>query len=441
MVNLFLRVVIVLFGLISLQQAAQAAPLDLVLTQGVSSALPIAIVPFSGQQDLRDDENLSNVITADLQNSGQFKPLSTQAMTQTPNDPANVDNNYWRSTGVDNVVVGQVKSVGGGKYQVSFALLDVFKGQANAGKSILLSKDFTVPKGELRAYAHHISDMIYEKLTGVRGVFSTKIAYVLVQRSSGAPAQYTLEIADADGYNPRAMLSSKQPIMSPAWSRDGTRISYVSFEKVTPQIFVQDVATASRRVISSFPGINGAPAWSPQDDRLALVLSKGGESPKIYVMNVSGGQLQQVTFGNSIDTEPNWSPDGQSLIFTSDRGGGPQIYQVNLKSGDTQRLTFHGSYNARASFSSDGKNIVMINRDRGMYNIALQNLQSGTVLLLTNSGYDASPSIAPNGRMVLYETDQQQGVLGMASTDGKVKLRLPAPNGSVQDPAWSPYLG
>jgi TolB protein len=418
-VKLLLRCVILFSTLFILQTSVQADPLDLVLTQGVSSALPIAIVPFTGQDNINADNNISSVITADLKNSGQFNVTEQ------------------RTAKVDDVVTGSVKALGGDKYQVNFSLTDITD-------AVLASNNFTVSGDQLRALGHHISDVIYQQLTGVRGIFSTKIAYVLVQRSVNAPAKFALEIADADGYNPRTMLTSNQPIMSPAWSHDGKKIAYVSFEKTMPQIFVQDVASGDRHAISNFPGVNGAPAWSPDDSQLALVLSKDGGNPQIYLLGVNGGLPQQMTHDNAINTEPSFSPDGKTLIFTSDRGGGPQIYQMNVAGGDIQRLTFKGGYNARASFAADGQNIVMINRQGSGYNIALQNLTAGTLLVLTHSGNDASPSFAPNGKMVLFETDfggnSGQGVLGMVSADGRVKLRLPAPNGSVQDPAWSPFL-
>ncbi len=444
--NLLLRLITFIFACFILQTPVNADPLDLVLTQGVSSALPIAIVPFSGQDDLSAPNNVVGVIMSDLKHSGQFKVSDPQSMTQTPHAAGDVNDVYWRKTAnVDNVVVGNVKDLGGDRYQVNFSLLDVVHAQQQSGNSVLASDSFTVSGSQLRALGHHISDVIYQQLTGVRGIFSTKIAYVLVQRGANAPAKFALEIADADGYNPRTMLTSNQPIMSPAWSHDGKKVAYVSFENTTPQIFVQEVASGARHAISNFPGVNGAPAWSVDDSQLALVLSKDGGNPQIYTMSSSGGSPQQMTHDNAINTEPNFSPDGKSLIFTSDRGGGPQIYQMSVNGGDIQRLTFKGGYNARASFSADGQNIIMINRQGSGYNIALQNLAAGTMLLLTHSGYDASPSFAPNGKMVLFETDfggnSGQGVLGMASVDGKVKLRLPAPNGSVQDPAWSPFLG
>lgn len=420
-------------------QSPAFAALDLELTQGVSNQLPIAVVPFAGQDDLQASNNISTVINNDLRNSGQFKVMDAQNMTQNPHKANDVNANYWRSANMDNVVVGEVKSVGSDRYQVNFALVNVIKGQADSNQT-LITKEFTVTSKELRGLAHHISDLIYQQLTGVKGVFSTRIAYVLVQRNPSAQSKYILQVADVDGYNAKPLLTSNQPIMSPAWAHDGKRIAYVSFENITPRIYIQNVVTGSRQAISDFPGINGAPAWSPDDRKLAIVLSKEG-SPKIYTMDLATHSLKQITQGNSIDTEPSFSPDGNSLLFTSDRGGGPQIYQVSVNGGDVKRLTFHGSYNARASFSADGQSIVMINREQGMYNIAVQDIQSNNVQVLTSSGYDASPSFAPNGRMVLYESNPgQHGILGMVSVDGRVKLQIPAQGGSVQDPAWSPFL-
>lgn len=434
-----LNLCLLLGGLsIALWQTQSYAALDLTVTQGVSSALPIAIVPFSGQSDLQAPNNLAGVVMADLQNSGQFKVMDPSTMQQTPHTAKEVNYSYWRNAGNDNVTVGNVDTSANSS-QVKFALLDVFKGQGQNGNQVLTQQSFNVPNSKLRALGHHISDIIYQQLTGLRGVFSTRIAYVLVQRMVGG-SRYILDVADADGYNPKPLLVSNQPIMSPSWAHDGKRLAYVSFEKVTPKIFIQDVSTGARHAVSAFPGINGAPAWSPDDSKLALVLSKNG-SPKIYIMDLGSQNLRQVTTGTSIDTEPSWSPDGKNILFTSDRGGGPQLYQLNLASGKVQRLTFNGDYNARGSYSADGQSIVMIHRINGDYNIAVQDLQSGSLQVITHDGWDTSPSFAPNGRFVLYESDAgHQGVLGIASTDGRITRRLSTQEGSVQDPVWSPFL-
>ncbi len=433
---------------LGIQLPANAA-LDLVLTQGVNGAMPIAIVPFAGQEntDPSQPNNIAAVINNDLQNSGRFQPLATSNMPSTPHTAAEVNYSDWQKIKIDDVVVGQAKDNGDGTYLVNFALLDVYKGQnsaqASSANNVLASQQFSVPASQLRRLAHHISDIVYQTLTGQRGIFSTKIAYVLVQRNPGLPPVYSLEIADADGYNPQSILRSSEPIMSPSWSHDGKQIAYVSFENHRPQIIISNIATGARSLVSKYEGINGAPAWSPNDQQMALALSRGDGNPKIYVMNLASKQLRQITSGPGIDTEPSFSADGQSLLFTSDRGGHPQIYQVNLASNQVQRVTFNGVYNARPSLSADGQQIVMIHQDDGGgFNIGVQDLQSGTYNVLTNSGNDSSPSFSPNGAMVLYASKLgNEGVLGLVSTDNHVKLRLPANEGDVQDPAWSPFLG
>lgn len=418
------------FGLGLILSSPVFAYLSMELTRGVAGAVPIAIVPFAA------NGTISDVISNDLKNSGRFKVYGGNAVSQ------NMPVSYYRSIGADNVVMGKVEEVGGGRYQVSFKLLDTFKDKEQGGGAPLISKQFVVPEDQLRSVAHHISDMIYRQLIGVRGVFSTKLAYIVVQRSEGEAAQYTLEVSDADGYNPKPLLTSNDPIMSPAWSPNGRQIAYVSFENKHAAIYVEDVATGSRRLISEFRGINGAPAWSPDGRKLALVLSKDG-SPNIYIMDIGSKHLTQVTHDWSINTEPSWSRDGRFLIFTSNRSGGPQIYQKNLATGAISRLTYDGNYNARASFTPDGNHIVMLNQESKLFNIGILDLDTSTFRVLTSSsGTDnESPSIAPNGSMVLYGTIYSgRSVLSMVASDGSVQLRLPARNGEVQDPAWSPFL-
>lgn len=413
------------------------AILSMELTRGVAGAIPIAIVPFVADSQAFP-QDVSGIVSNDLQNSGRFKVYGRNVLQEFPNDAGHVSTDYFRRLGTDNVVVGRVYSIGGGQYQVNFQLLDMYEGQQ---ANVVLSKKFTVSASELRAVSHHISDIIYEQLTGIRGVFSTKLVYVVIQRNENGKARYSLEVADQDGYNPRAILVSTEPIMSPAWSPNGKQIAYVSFENRRSNIYLHDVATGARRLLSEFPGINGAPAWSPDGRKLALVLSKGG-SPNVYIMDIATRQLTQITNDFYINTEPAWSPDGQSLLFTSTRSGGPQIYQVNLRSGSTSRISYDGDYNARASFARDGKNIVMIHRVSGLFNIALLDLDTGIMRVISNPTSDsASPSIAPNSSMILYDTVfAGRNILAMVSSDGRVQLRLPARNGEAQDPAWSPFL-
>ncbi|MFM2321959.1 MAG: protein TolB [Pseudomonadota bacterium] len=414
-----------------------SAALNLELTQGVANQLPIAVVPFSAVEGLSQENDVSRVIASDLSHSGLFKVIMPKpnALSQ-PDTFDKVSVAYWRAQHMDDVVFGRLQSLGQGQYRAYFSLVHVAQGR----KQILVQREFTVTSQQLRGLAHHISDLIYEKLTGVKGVFSTKIAYILVTRQSNKRV-YSLQVADMDGYNAKPLLTSMQPIMSPAWSHDGRRIAYVSFEKVMPRIYIQNINSGQRQLVSAYPGINGAPAWSPDDKTLALALSKNSATPKIYLMDLASKSLRQVSFGCSIDTEPTWSADGRFLLFTSDRGGGPQIYQLDRRHNRLQRITFEGSYNARASFSPDGKMIVVLNREQGMYNIAVQDLDDDTLLSITHSGYDASPSFAPNGQMVLYESKPNlRGLLGMVSVDGRINCRLPTPEGDVQDPIWSPFL-
>ena len=415
--------IIALFLLVTTHQLFA---LDLELTQGINSALPIAINSFGNDSAAQE---IAHAIENDLTLSGQFKIVSGP---QGANSQSSVET--LRQLGADSVVTGKVNRVGN-RYEVSFSLAD-----AVSRGSILLNKTYQINANEVRPLAHHISDEVYQKLTGERGIFSTRIAYISVQRG-GPRTRYSLEIADADGHNPQSLLISSEPIMSPSWSPDGKSISYVSFEKKKAQIFTVSVETGQRRLITSFPGINGAPAWSPDGRQLAVVLSKSG-TPKIYNIDINSGTMKQMTFGDAIDTEPRFSPDGRSLLFTSGRGGSPQVYRLSLGDGQVSRVTFEGNYNARASYTPDMKNIVMLHREDRKFNIGLQSASGGPVASLTFSGLDESPSVSPNSRLVLYATRyQDKGVLGIVSIDGRIRMRLPAREGDVQEPAWSPYLG
>jgi TolB protein len=424
---------LIFFCLLGLMHASLVGALNLELTQGISNQLPIALVAFSGAENLPDDSNISTIVTDDLNHSGQFKVIVSPA-----NTAANITNNYWRSKHIEDVITGSIHPIDKVYSRIEFTLINVVQDKSR----VLAQQTFTVENTQLRRLAHHISDLIYEKLTGIKGIFSTRIAYVLVNHKNSRNRLYSLQVADMDGYNAKSLLTSTQPIMSPAWSHDAKRIAYVSFEKILPRVYIQTVSTGERELVSSYPGINGAPAWSPDDKTLALALSNDSAAPKIYLMDLVNKKLRQITFGFSIDTEPSFAQDGNSLLFTSDRGGGPQIYQILLRSGNIRRITFTGNYNARASFSADGKTMVILNQTQGAYNIAVQEAGNNNSLqVLTHSGYDASPSFAPNGQMVLYESKpEKQGLLGMVSVDGRISLRLPTPQGDVQDPTWSPFL-
>ncbi len=414
------------------------AILSMELTRGIAGAIPIAIVPF--ESDSSTSQDVSSIVTNDLKNSGRFKVYGRDALNQFPSDANNVSPDYFHSLGTENVVIGKVTPTSDGQYQVSFQLLDMFRGKG--ANSITLSKKYVVPADQLRAVSHHISDLVFQQMTGIRGIFSTKIAYVVVQHGQ-MPQQtrYILEVSDQDGYSPRPLLNSPEPIMSPSWSPSGKQIAYVSFENKHSNIYIQDIGTGGRRLLSSYPGINGAPAWSADGRKLALVLSKSG-SPNVYVMDIASRQLKQVTRDFYINTEPAWAPDGKSLLFTSNRSNNPQIYQVNLGSGAISRMSFDGDYNARASYTHDGRYIAMIHRVSGIYRIGILDLDSGTTRVVTNSSNDSvSPSIAPNSSMILYDTVLNgRNMLGMVSSDGRIELLLPARNGEAQDPAWSPYL-
>ncbi|MGC1182760.1 Tol-Pal system beta propeller repeat protein TolB [Legionella sp.] len=415
--------IITLFIILCTQQVFA---LDLELTQGINSALPIAINTFGFD---RASQEIGQIIEHDLNFSGQFKIVSG---TRGPHSQSSIST--LKQLGADSVVTGRVTQ-DGTHYEVSFTLTD-----AVANGATLLTKTYQINTQQFRALAHHISDEVYEKLTGERGIFSTRIAYISVQRAMRRTS-YSLEVADADGNNPQSLLISSEPIMSPSWAPDGKSISYVSFEKKRAQIFSVSVETGQRRLITSFPGINGAPAWSPDGSQLAVVLSKSG-TPKIYSVDIRSGTMRQLTFGDAIDTEPRYAPDGKSLLFTSGRGGSPQIYRLSLTDGQVSRITFEGNYNARASYTPDMKTIVMLHRDDKQFNIGMQNVSGGSIISLTFSGHDESPSVAPNGRLILYAThNQDKGVLGIVSLDGRIRMTLPARNGDVQEPAWSPYLG
>lgn len=420
-------------------QPISYAALHIELTQGMSSAIPIAIVPFKGQSaDSNDSKNVASVIQSDLQNSGQFK-VQASNFKQFPSSPSEVNMDAWKDVSANDLVVGSVTPAGGGQFKVNFSLMPLNQSDK---PTVIASDSFTVPASQLRKTAHRISDLIYQKLTGKRGVFSTRIAYVLVE-GDGDHKRYMLEVSDADGFNPRPIVVSNEPLMSPNWSPDGRKIAYVSFENRKASIYISDVASGGRQQVSSFPGINGAPHFSPDGNKLALALSMDGMTPNIYTMNLATKALTQLTNDGSINTEPAWAPNGSQIVFTSNRGGGPQIYKLDIGSRSTTRISFDGHYNATPSLTSDGKTLVVLHGEGGNnYDVATIDLDSGATRVVTQTGAVSAPSVAPNGQMVVYaDISSGRGSLGIVSIDGKIKLNLPSPVGSVREPAWSPFLG
>ncbi|MDH3280453.1 MAG: Tol-Pal system beta propeller repeat protein TolB [Gammaproteobacteria bacterium] len=428
----FVCVALILIGFAPGLNAQEREILQIEITKGVEAGIPVAVVPFEWQGGGAPPTVVSDVIEADLARSGRFETIAHGDFLSRPHDHTQVNFKDWRLIKTEWLVVGRVQPLGGDRYKVQFQLFDVFKQQQVEGLR------YTVDGTALRKLAHQISDIIYLKLTGETGAFDTRIAYITVEREAGKKPRFLLRIADSDGFGARTILESREPILSPAWSPDGSQLAYVSFEQRRSMIFVQQLRDGSRDKLAGFSGINGAPAWSPDGSRLAFATSRDG-NPEIYIMELSNRGLTRLTNHIGIDTEPAWSPDGRHIVFTSDRSGKPQLYRMRADGGGVERLTFEGKYNARGSYASDGKRLTFITNQGDGYRVAVLYLDSKGLLELTDTRLDESPTFAPNGTMILYATQQNgRGVLAAVSADGRVRQLLKFQKGDVREPAWAP---
>lgn len=389
-----------------------------------ANQIPVAIAGFAEESSA--PQQLTAIIKADLARSGYFRIIDTgNVMSET----SQVNFGEWKAQGADALVVGSVHRLADGRYDVRYRLLDTIKSANLSGFGQTAGPD------RLRVAAHKIADDIYEKLLGVRGAFATRIAYV-----TKAGREYRLEIADSDGEGTQVALRSNEPIISPTWSPDGTKVAYVSFENKKPVVYVQDLTNRQRTVVANYRGSNSAPSWSPDGNRLAVALSRTGYT-QIYVVNADGGGLRQLTNTNGIETEPQFAPDGQTIYFTSDRSGGPQIYRMSASGGEAQRVTFNGSYNISPRVSPDGKTLAYVSRREGRFQLYALDLATGQELRLSDTTKDESPSFSPNGKYIMYATESgQRGTLGVVSVDGRVKQRLTTQAGDIREPTWGPFM-
>ncbi len=415
---------------------SEAAPqLTVQILRGMAETVPIAVVPFAWNGAGAAPSDVAAIVQADLERSGRFRSLPRAQMLELPHASADVDAADWRMLKVDYVLVGQLATLPDGRYEVRHELVSIANGER------LLGTALPTDGAALPLAGHRLADAVYERILGVRGAFSTRIAYVAVDGPAAARS-YRLVITDADGANVRVVFESPEPIMSPAWSPDGRSLAYVSFHGGLPAIYVQTLRTGEQVRVSARSGINSAPSYSPDGTRLAVALSRRDGNVDIYQLTLATQELRRLTDDPAIDTEPAWTPDGRSIYFTSDRAGAPQIYRQGIAAGERpRRITFEGGYNARPRVSPDGRELAVVTLDRGAYRIAVVDAERGGLRVLTGGRLDESPSYAPNGADIIYATREGgRGVLAIVSSDGRVQQRLASSAGEVREPAWSPFL-
>jgi TolB protein len=411
------------------------AELVVEVTKGQDDAIPIAIVPFNSPTEAAASFDVAQLVSDDLVRSGRFKSMARRDMIETPHVGASIGFDDWRRLNNDYIVVGQLQLEGADHYNIVFELYNVLNRQR------LLGYQISANKAGLRLASHQVADMVFQKILGIRGAFATRVAYVSVLGHLPNKS-YQLVVADADGMNPRVVMQSNEPLMSPSWSPDGQSLAYVSFEGRLPTVYVQELKSGERRRVSARAGVNQAPAWSPDGKKLALTLSTRDGNLDVYTLDLASQAITRITDDPGIDTEPQWSNDGRSLYFTSDRAGGPQIYRVGIQPGDKpRRLTFQNAYNARPRLSPDESQLAFVTQEDCAYRIATMDLRGrGDVQVLTKGHFDVSPSYAPNGAEIIYATrDRGRGVLALVSADGRVQERLVSSEGELQEPAWSPW--
>jgi TolB protein len=414
--------------LLCLFSTTARAQLTIEVIGGGADQIPITVLPLADEEKFQ--QRISQIVSADLIRSGRFKVQDIGSVRPLPSEPTEVNYRYWKNRGTQTLVIGKVMQREDGKVEVRFRMMDTSKEAQAVGYA------YTIVVPQMRAIAHKIADTIYEKLTGEPGVFSTRIAYV-----ARFPQRFELHVADADGFNSQFILAHREPIISPAWSSDGTRIAYVSFEQGRSIVFIHNLVDGTRRILASYDGINSAPAWSPDGKHLALALSKDGVS-QIYMIDADGNGLVRLTNSNAIDTEASFSPDGKYILFTSDRGGSPQIYRMSASGANVERMTFDGGYNVTPRYSPDGKSFAYIQRNQGRYTLALMDLTTRQSVILSDSSLDGSPAFAPNGRLILYASIVGgHGILAAVSSDGRIKQKISASAQDVREPAWGPLVG